>query len=73
MMAVDVTPGSSLHVARPRTLFDAPYLPGNRNKTSLYDVTPDGRFVVARKGPGVTLRELRVVFNWFDELRERSQ
>jgi hypothetical protein len=38
-----------------------------------YDVTPDGRrFVMVRKEEGSNPRQINVVLNWFNELRERA-
>ena len=67
LMAVEVEMGASFRAHTPTILFDKPYLPG-------FDVAPDGRrFLMMRvaaaqeAGPP----ELRLVVNWFEELRRR--
>jgi Tol biopolymer transport system component len=52
----------------PIVLFEGPYLPGGN-----YDVSPDGRrfvMVAPRSGAGAR-REVMVVLNWFEELKEK--
>ena len=37
-----------------------------------YDISPDGqRFVMTQSPPGEEITSVRVVLNWFEELRER--
>jgi len=66
LMAVDVESGASFRPGAPRLLFDKP---------GMYDVSPDGkRFLMTRRagaeqGPPP---EIRVVLNWFEELRRRA-
>jgi hypothetical protein len=68
MMAVDVETGSSFRSGTPKMLFDKPY-------QGTYDVAPDGKsflmFQNAVSAQGQT-SELRVVVNWFEELRQRA-
>jgi hypothetical protein len=67
MMAVAVTGAATLSVGVPRMLFQGTYarIPwGERN----YDVAPDGRFLMLTTG-GQSATELRVVLNWFEELK----
>lgn len=64
VMAVDISGASA---SAPRVV--APL-------TSVYasdfiDAMPDGRIIGISGAPITTMRELRVVFNWFDELRQR--
>jgi serine/threonine-protein kinase len=71
-MAVAVTPGASgtaFSASRPQTLFEGPFpnVPGYS-----YDVTSDGRrFLMAREAVTGRSREIRIVLNWFDELKQR--
>ena len=66
LMAVDVETGATFRAQTPKILFE---------KSGLWDVSPDGRrFLMfkqaaAAQGPPP---ELRVVLNWFEELRRRS-
>jgi len=79
LMAVSVaTEGETLRLGVPTQLLEMPgqgsggdytYL-GSNNVGAEYDVLPDGRFVVAR-GSLPELREIVLVQNWFEELRER--
>ena len=67
LMAVDVETGASFHAGTRRRLFDKP---GN------YDVSPDGkRFLMTRPAgsPQGRPAEIRVVVNWFEELRRRAR
>lgn len=81
MMAVAVTPGgASLRLAKPVPLFDLrvtgptgviEQYAGSDNSGVGYDVLPDGRFVMVR-GPDPTgTREIVLVQNWFEELKQR--
>ncbi len=79
LMAVSVaTEGETLRLGVPTQLLemlgqgpggDYRYMRSN-NVGAAYDVLPDGRFVVAR-GSLPELREIVLVQNWFEELRER--
>jgi hypothetical protein len=64
MMAAGVSPGGeSLHPTAPRLLFSW------ADDTRLYggwDVAPDGRFLMFRRGEGSTIT---IVLNWFEELK----
>ena len=67
MMAVRVATSPSFHlVGRPETLFEAGHdFTQDRN----WDVGPDDRFLMVRGDPA-SGTSLRVVFNWFEEVRE---
>ena len=65
MMAVDVTSGPALQVGRPRQLFERRFLEG------VYDVHPDGRFLLIQVEEGRPPRELTLVLEWFAELAAR--
>jgi serine/threonine-protein kinase len=71
-MAVAVTPGApggAFSAGRPQTLFEGPFpnIPGYS-----YDVTTDGqRFLMAREAIAGRSREIRIVLNWFEDLKQR--
>jgi serine/threonine-protein kinase len=69
ILAIRVSATSGFDVVgRPETLFEAGYdFTQDRN----WDVGPDGRFLMVRGDPA-SGTSLRVVFNWFDELRARG-
>lgn len=83
MMAVSVTPnGASLRLGKPVTLFDLrtkgpageewEYAGANNNNNGqVYDILPDGRFVMVRGAAPADIREIVVVQNWFEELKRR--
>jgi serine/threonine protein kinase/Tol biopolymer transport system component len=82
MMAVSVTPnGASLRLGKPVTLFDLrtkgpageewQYADANNNAGQVYDILPDGRFVMVRGAAPADIREIVVVQNWFEELKRR--
>jgi serine/threonine-protein kinase len=63
---VSTTPSFGV-IGKPETLFEAGYdFSQDRN----WDVGPDDRFLMVRGDPA-SGTSLRVVFNWFEELRER--
>ena len=53
--------------AKPVALFPDDYDFGPGASVANYDVTPDGRFIMIRRGPNGG--KLRVVINWTDELK----
>jgi serine/threonine-protein kinase len=65
LMVVAVQTSPALGVSRPRALFAI--------RTPFWDVAPDGKRFLAVKEGGITADEtkLRVVDNWFDELRRK--
>jgi len=74
MMAVEVTPGPSFVAAKPRMLFQGPFVrsvAGFRR----YDVAPDGKRFVMIQRPEVESGppQINVVLNWVEELRERGR
>jgi eukaryotic-like serine/threonine-protein kinase len=59
------TQGRSLSFGNPQTLFPIP---------AGFDVSPDGQnFVVFSPNPDAPAREIRVVLNWFEELKEKGR
>jgi hypothetical protein len=72
LMAARVSTGGSFSRETPRPLFEVPdvcCLDGVVN----YAVTRDGqRFLVRTDNPDAPAKEIHVVLNWFDVLRERA-
>jgi len=69
-VAIDMATGAS---GPPHVLFAGPY-PSNQGWTRprSYDVTPDGQHFLMTKLPGNQARpRIRVVMNWFEELRAK--
>jgi len=72
LMVVDVTSGSELTLGIPYILFEAPWTAASPLRG--YDITPDGeRFIFSTLLEGDLesrpIRQLRVVLNWFEELK----
>jgi Tol biopolymer transport system component len=66
MMTSRLTLIPGLSSSKPEVLFDAPWRGGK------YVVAPDGRFLTIRLSEAATsTREIRVVLNWFEELKRR--
>jgi dipeptidyl aminopeptidase/acylaminoacyl peptidase len=83
MMAVSVTAtGASLGLGKPTPLFDL-RVPGpsgaiaqyvsSINTGPVYDVLPDGRFVVVRGADPTGTREIVLVQNFFEELKRLAR
>ena len=72
-MVVDVTAAPAFSTSRPRVLFEGRYevsflVPGMR----FYDVSPDGqRFLMVKGDTEAAPRQLRLVVNWFEELKAK--
>jgi hypothetical protein len=68
-MVVPVTYGAELSAGLPAVLFEGPY----HNTPGLsYDVSPDGQRVLAlREALPSDGRQIRIVENWFSEMRQR--
>jgi serine/threonine-protein kinase len=70
ILSVPVQYGTTLVAGRPQVLFEAAMEATLSGRP--YDVTPDGRFMIIRRGPeesGGGAPDLKVVLNWFEELR----
>ena len=67
MMVVDMQNPSN--PGKPETLFEDPYqiLSGRAN----YDVAKDGRFLMIQTEPPQPVTSLKVILNWFEELKGR--
>jgi serine/threonine protein kinase/Tol biopolymer transport system component len=66
-MKVDISLGSSVAVGKPENLFEGPFVnvPGYS-----YDVGPGAqKFLVLQEAGAGSASEIRIVFNWFNELR----
>ena len=69
---VDITFGPPFKASKPRALFKTA-IPDNAVSRA-YDVTPDGQLFVAcldERVPPPDMSEIHVIFNWFEELKER--
>ena len=67
MMAVEVQTSATFHALTPKMLFET-------TNTGGFDVSPDGRrFLMVKSAavPQAQQIEMRVVLNWFEELRRR--
>ncbi len=65
LMAVDVQGGEQLRAGIPRVVVEKEFL----SRTVSFDVAPDARFVVIKVEPEPEPGEIRVVQNWFSELK----
>jgi hypothetical protein len=71
-MSVPFDPSTGA-VGTPKLLFRGPYSAGPMGFQT-YDVTPDGRrFLLVKTASEAAPREVRVVRNWFEELRARTR
>jgi Tol biopolymer transport system component len=61
LMSVPIAPGKELSPGRPALLFEGRFDFG-------YDVTPDGRFIVAQRDPQAPPVPVHIVLNWHEEL-----
>jgi hypothetical protein len=69
IVAVDIAPGASPTLSRPITVARLPRAGGG---FANFDVMPDGRLlVIDDQSAGAYATELRIVVNWFDELRQK--
>ena len=68
MMAVDVDTRAGFKAGKPHMLFE-----GRSAGFSFadYDVAPDGQRFLMIQSPQTSVRQLHVVFNWFEELQRR--
>ena len=75
VMSVDVNGESGLHPTKPRLLFERAVSPSAADSGAwghTYAVFPDGkRFLFVDNAVQPEVRELRVVLNWFEELKAR--
>jgi serine/threonine-protein kinase len=72
LMAARVSTAGSFSRETPQPLFEEPYL--DTSDYPDYVVTRDGqRFLVKTENPDAPAKEIHVVLNWFDVLRERAR
>jgi hypothetical protein len=71
MMAAPVKAGASFNVGAPAVLFEG--RPDRRYLDAGYDVGADGRFVMVQRDPEAPPPQVRVVLNWFEELRAKMR
>jgi eukaryotic-like serine/threonine-protein kinase len=69
MMAVETTTRSNFSADKPKLLFERHY--ATYNTMPAYDVTPDGQHFLLAKTGGQAPEEIKVVLNWFEELKGR--
>ncbi len=69
-VGLTVTP-SSVAATIPHVLFRGNYAPGFTQYQRTYDVTPDGSRLLMVRSEQPPLTEIRVVLDWFSELRRR--
>ena len=71
MMAVDVTTKTALVAGKPEVLFEGRYDERTLPRAN-YDVTPDSRrFLMVKTNERQAPTQLKVVLNWFEELKRR--
>jgi eukaryotic-like serine/threonine-protein kinase len=81
MMAVSVTTSPEFRASAPRLLWEGDYSKGSGAScgmpgasSSNYDVTPDGQhFLMVRDDDRVSAKQIVVVLNWAEELRNKSR
>jgi len=71
MMVASISTSPTVTVGTPEVLFEGSYRVGNVTATAaFYDVTPDGKqFYMVRAAGVAPVYEIRVVLNWFEELK----
>ena len=63
------SPGSGSRLAPPKRLFQYAFGAGLNGRK--YAVRPDGRFVTVAHGNTEPIREIRLILNWFEDLKAR--
>ena len=70
LMVVSIQTEPSLRVKRPRLLFSVENYRTNNPAGRSYDITPDGEtFLMRDQVATEPMTEIRVVLNWFEELK----
>ena len=71
VLAVDVAMNATFRYGKPRKLFEGRYVLGDvKDDTRAYDVAPDGkRFLMLRPESEPSTGDLKVVVNWYGELK----
>jgi serine/threonine-protein kinase len=73
LLSARVVPGAAFRVDPPRVLFErGSYVPSGASR--MYDVAPDGRFVMTENEPNdnTMLASIVVILNWSQELKARG-
>ena len=65
-MAVNIDTSTELKAGHSRRLFEGPYTKGLDGN---WDISPDGKRFLMIRDDSKPPRELRVVLNWFEELK----
>jgi len=70
LVAVPIKTSPSFMPGQERVLFEGSFAEEIGGRNQYYCVSPDNqRFLIVRQGGGTTPQSLRVVFNWFEELK----
>ena len=69
MFGVTAPPDLSEGLGQPREMFDVDAFRLDEGAVGGFDVGPDGEFAMVRTRQGSRRTELKIVLNWFDELR----
>src|SRR5262249_8590001 len=73
LMAVPITAQPAFAAGSPQPLFEARSPTLAASTTSVYDVAPDGRFILARgTGAESGSSKVHVVLNWMEELKRSN-
>ena len=65
LFSVRVVLEPAVEISAPRALYEVRGLVD-------YDIAPDGRFLVIQDDPSEKPTEIRVVLNWFQELKQKT-
>jgi hypothetical protein len=69
-MSVAIEAKPAFTAAKPRLLFEGPYVGGHPSEGGNYDVAPDGqRFVMIEEVDPLVTSRINIVANWFEELK----
>jgi serine/threonine protein kinase/Tol biopolymer transport system component len=71
VFAVGVDTSSGFHASVPVLLFEGPYAGAGNQYGQSFDVAPDGRFLIAKLDESAPPPEIRLVLNWFEELKAK--
>jgi len=70
LLSVPLRPGAAFQAGKPVVLFEGSF--EHFTYHAGYDISPDGRrFVMVQRDPDAPPAQVRIVLNWFDELRRR--
>jgi hypothetical protein len=63
---------TDFRVDAPRVLFEGGFVQSSENMPSVFDVAPDGRFLMIAPNDAAPASAIVVVLNWFEELNARA-